>query len=570
MVNARTQSDSAANSPERLAKTPSGVEGLDEITGGGLPTGRCSLVCGGAGSGKTLFGLTFLAEGVLKYGEPGVFVCFEETERELSENVASLGYDLEQLKARNQLAVDHIRVERGEITETGDYDLEGLFIRIGHAIRTVGAKRVVLDTVESLFSGFSNMAILRAELRRLFSWLKQQGVTTVITGERGDGALTRHGLEEYVSDCVILLDHRVINQVATRRLRVVKYRGAAHGVNEYPFLIDEQGISVLPVTSVQLAHEAPTERVRTGVPALDDMLGGQGFWRGSSILVSGMAGTGKSTLAAHFAEAACQRGEKAIYFAFEESPKQIVRNMNSVGICLQRWVEAGLLRFASTRPTFWGLETHLARMHREIEQFAPAVVLIDPIYNLSAVGSDAEVRAMLLRLIDFLKGREITALMTTVEGDSPREIDHAGVSSLMDAWLQVRAIESSGERNRGLFILKARGIAHSNQIREFMMTSEGVRFCDVYVGEGATLTGAARRAQEIRDGEAEAERRLTAETMKRKIEFRRRALEAQIAALQGELANEAMEAARLSARRQGAEEASGLARSEAARLRGET
>jgi circadian clock protein KaiC len=396
----------------------------------------------------------------------------------LAQNVRSLGFDLDELAEQKQLVVDFVRVERSEIEETGDYDLEGLFIRIGHAIRTVGAKRVVLDTIESLFAGFANPAILRAELRRLFGWLKAQGVTTVITGERGDGGLTRHGLEEYVSDCVILLDHRVIDQVATRRLRVVKYRGAAHGGNEYPFLIDEQGISVLPVTSLQLGHDVSVERIGFDVPALDDMLGGAGFWRGSSILVSGMAGTGKTTLAAHFAEAACRRGEKVVFFAFEESPRQIVRNMGSIGIDLRTWVDAGLLRIVATRPTFWGLETHLARMHRDVDLFAPDVVVIDPIYNLSAVGGVVDVRVMLLRLIDFLKSQHITSFLTAVETGAPSDADHFGVSSLMDAWMQVRATERGGERIRGLFVLKARGIAHSNEIREFVFTAQGVRLLE--------------------------------------------------------------------------------------------
>ncbi len=362
-----------------LSKTPSGIRGLDEITGGGLPSGRASLICGGAGSGKTLFGLTYLVEGALHYDEPGVFICFEETEEELAANVASLGFDLKQLIAANKIAVDYVRVERSEIEESGEYDLEGLFVRIDYAIKSVGAKRVALDTIEALFSGLSNIGVLRAELRRLFRWLKDRGVTSIITAERGDGALTRHGLEEYVSDCVIVLDHRVADQVATRRLRVVKYRGATHGTNEYPFLIDPDGVSVLPVTSIDLAHDVSSERVSTGVAGLDAMMGGEGFWRGSSVLVSGMAGTGKTTLAASFVDAACRRGERAIYFAFEESPHQIVRNMRSVGLDLQQWVDAGLLRFLAARPTLWGLEMHLARMHKAVEAFDPQVVAVDPI-----------------------------------------------------------------------------------------------------------------------------------------------------------------------------------------------
>ena len=386
-----------------LVKVPTGVSGLDEITGGGLPLHRPTLICGGAGSGKTLFALTFVLEGALKYGEPGVFISFEENEEELAKNVASLGYDLEKLVADNKLAVDYIHVERNEIEETGEYDLEGLFVRVAHAVRTVGAKRIALDTLEALFAGLSDEALLRAELRRLFRWLKDQKLTAVITAERGESSMTRQGLEEYVSDCVILLDHDVAEQIATRRLRVVKYRGAAHGTNEYPFLIDAEGLCVLPVTSVELAHHVSTERITTGIPGLDEMLGGKGFWRGSSVLVSGVAGTGKTTIASSFVDAACRRGERALYFAFEESPPQIVRNMRSVGLDLQQWVDAGQLRLLASRPTYSGLEMHLLRLHREIEAFSPEVVVIDPIYIFGAIGSQHEVKSMLLRLVDYLK-----------------------------------------------------------------------------------------------------------------------------------------------------------------------
>jgi circadian clock protein KaiC len=551
-----------------LAKTPSGVDGLDEITGGGLPKSRASLICGGAGSGKTLFALTFLVEGALQYDEPGVFVCFEETQDELAANVASLGYDLKNLVAANKISIDYVHVERSEIEETGDYDLDGLFIRLDYAIKSIGAKRVVLDTIEALFSGLSNEGVLRAELRRLFRWLKDQGVTALITAERGDGALTRHGLEEYVSDCVVLLDHRVVDQVATRRLRVVKYRGAAHGTNEYPFLIDADGISVLPVTSVELAHQVYVERVSTGVAGLDEMLGGRGFWRGSSILVSGMSGTGKTTIAAHFADAACRRGEKALFFAFEESPAQIVRNMRSVGIDLQPWVDAGLLRFSASRPTFWGLEMHLARMHKEVESFKPDVVVVDPIYNLNAVGTPTEVRAMLLRLIDYLKSRGVTALLTAVDAGDVKDVENAGVSSLMDAWVLVQMIEGSGERNRGLYVIKARGVAHSNQIREFLMTEQGVRLREAYLGQGEVLTGSARLAQEARESELEIERQLALSVKQGEIERNRRRIEAQIAVLQAELDGQSREAELFVARQAAASSAEAATRQRIAALRG--
>jgi circadian clock protein KaiC len=552
-----------------LSKIRSGISGLDEITGGGLPHGRSTLICGGAGSGKTMFAITFLVEGALTYGEPGVFMCFEETEEELARNVGSLGYDLKELIADNKLAIDYVHIERGEIEETGEYDLDGLFVRLAHAIKSVGAKRVVLDTLEALFAGLSDSGLLRAELRRLFRWLKEQGVTAIITAEQGEGTLTRHGLEEYVSDCVIALDHRVVEQVATRRLRVVKYRGTVHGTNEYPFLIDAQGITVLPVTSVQLTHEVSSERITAGIAGLDAMLGGQGFWRGSSILVSGMAGTGKTTVAAHFVDAACRRGERAVYFAFEESPHQIVRNMRSVGVDLQQWVDAGLLRFSASRPTLWGLETHLARMHKDVDDFAPAVVVVDPIYNLSAVGSTNEVRSMLLRLIDFLKSRQVTAMLTAYDSGSSQDPWNAEVSSLMDAWVQVQMLVSSGERNRGLYVLKARGIAHSHQIREFILSADGIQLCDVYLGQGNVLTGSARVAQEAREAEIEAERQQVIAVKQREMERKRHQIEAQIAALQGDLESQIAETERFIARQRAVTDAAVMAHQKIAISRGE-
>ena len=365
-----------------MPKAPTGIQGLDEITGGGFPRGRPTLVCGSAGAGKTLLSAEFLVRGAMEYDEPGVFMAFEETAAELAQNVRSLGFDLEELEKRKKLAVDFVRIERSEIDETGDYDLEGLFIRLGAAIDSIGAKRVVLDTIENLFAGLQNQGILRAELRRLFRWLKDRGLSAVITAERGEGALTRHGLEEYVSDCVILLDHRVTDQISTRRLRIVKYRGTSHGTNEYPFLIDEDGFSVLPVTSLGLEHQVSEERISSGVPRLDTMLGGQGFYRGTTILASGTAGTGKTSLAAHFVDAACERGERCLYFSFEESPAQLIRNMRSIGLNLEKWSKKGLVQFHSSRATFYGLEMHLAIIHKIVQEFEPKAVVFDPIGSL--------------------------------------------------------------------------------------------------------------------------------------------------------------------------------------------
>jgi circadian clock protein KaiC len=526
-----------------LPKVPTGIQGLDEITGGGLPQGRPTLVCGSAGCGKTLLAMEFLVRGAMQYREPGVFMAFEETADELTQNVRSLGFDVQDLVKRKKLALDYVRVERREIEETGDYDLEGLFVRLNHAIDTIGAKRVVLDTIETLFSGLSNLAVLRAELRRLFRWLKDKGVTAVITGERGTGQLTRHGLEEYVSDCVILLDHRVIDQVSTRRVRIVKYRGTTHGTNEYPFLIDEHGISVLPITSLSLQHPASNERVSTGIQGLDEMLGGAGYFRGSSILISGTAGTGKTSVAAQFALAACQRGEKCFYLAFEESPSQIVRNMRSIGLNLTPWIKKGLFQFHATRPTVYGMEMHLVMFHKLLLEFQPRVVVFDPIGSLTQAGNRKDATAMVTRLLDFLKGQRITTLLTNLtSGDEALETTDVDISSTVDTWLLLRDIELGGERNRALYILKSRGMAHSNQVREFLLTNRGIQLQDVYLSANGILTGSARQSHELREKAALLLREERAAGQEREWARKRVELDDRIAVMRKQFESDAQEA----------------------------
>ena len=528
---------------KKLPRSPTGIQGLDEITFGGLPKGRPTLVCGGAGCGKTLFAMEFLVRGATEYGEPGVFMSFEESEKELTANVASLGFDLPRLVEGKKIWLEHIYIERGEVEQSGEYDLEGLFIRIHLAIESIGAKRVVLDTIESLFSGLPNPNILRTELRRLFRWLKRKGVTTIITAERGESTLTRQGLEEYVSDCVILLDHRVNDQSSIRRLRIVKYRGSTHGTNEYPFLIDEDGFSVLPVTSLGLKYASTEQRISSGISRLDTMLSRKGFFRGSTVLVSGTAGTGKTSVAAQFTEAACKRGERVLFFSFEESSSQLMRNMRSVGIHLDQWVKKGLLQFHATRPTLYGLETHLATSIKLINAFDPRIVVLDPI-NAFVMGDNyTEVKTMLLRLVDFLKMKRITAFFTslTTAGDVI-ELTDIYISSLIDTWLLLRDIEIGGERNRGLYVLKSRGMAHSNQIREFRLTNHGVELLDVYVGPEGVLTGSARLSQETKD---DAEQLLLEQEIARKksgLDRKREALEAKIALLRSEFESEESEA----------------------------
>jgi len=536
-VKTKRSDKSLKKDPFQFPKTPTGIDGLNEITNGGFPKGRPTLICGSAGCGKTLLGMQFLINGAIKHNEPGVFMSFEESSKELVMNVKSLGFDIEKKKKKKKLIIDHVRVERSEIEEAGEYDLDGLFIRLGYAIDSIKAKRVVLDTIESLFSGLDNAAVLRAELRRLFHWLKDKGVTTIITGERGEGTLTRQGLEEYVSDCVILLDHRVIDQISTRRLRIVKYRGSTHGTNEYPFLIDEEGISVLPITSLNLDNKVSSEIVSTGVKGLDEMFFGNGYYKGSSILISGTAGTAKTTMASYFANEQCNKKERVLYFAFEESPHQLIRNMRSIGIDFEKHIKSGLLQIHSSRPSLNGLELHLLTLRKLIRDFKPSAVVIDPISNLISVGNPSEVRSMLVRLIDLLKINNITTVFTSLSQQTETnliEMAEDSVSSLVDTWIVVRDMEGIGERNRGIYIIKARGMGHSNQVREFVITNNGIELLDVELGPNGILTGTARKSNAINKKLSAFKLQNELDQKDREIERKRKVLEANIEALRKE------------------------------------
>jgi circadian clock protein KaiC len=520
---------------KHFPKTLTGISGLDDITNGGLPTGRPTLICGSPGAGKTLFSLEFIFNGAKHFNEPGVIMTFEEKAEDLETNVASIGFDLEKMQKEKKIIIDHAYIDRSEIQETGEYDLDGLFIRLGHAIDSIGAKRVMLDTIENLFGGLSNEAILRSEIRRLFGWLKEQQVTTIITAERGEKSLTRQGLEEYVSDCVILLDHRVHNQISTRLLRIVKYRGSLHGTNEYPFLIDENGISVLPVTSPRLNKNVSTERVSSGIPSLDEMIDGGGFFRGGSIMISGTAGTGKTSMAVSLANASCMRNEKCLYYAFEESPQQIIRNMKSIGIYLEPYIKSGLMEIVSARPNIYGLEMHLVSMYKKIAQMKPRMVIIDPVTNLISIGSMSELKSVLIRLMDLLQNDGITAVFTSLiyNNDINTQTDE-GISSLVDAWIQVRDIETNGERNRGIYIMKARGMGHSNKVREFEITKDGIQLIDVYAGPEGVLVGSARVEHELNSYAGVEMRKYAISRKEREIELNRISLERKISALNDE------------------------------------
>lgn len=524
------------HSPDTLKKCPSGIRGFDDVTGGGLPKGRPTLVAGAAGSGKTLLALEFLVRGAREYNEPGVFMAFEERADDLTRNASSLGFDLAGLVAAKKLIVDHVRIERSEIQETGEYDLEGLFIRLGNSIDSVGAKRVVLDTLESLFSSLPNELILRAELRRLFSWLKEKGVTAIITAERGEETVTRYGLEEYVADCVILLDNRVSDQISTRRLRIMKYRGSSHGTNEYPFLVAKTGIFLAPITAMRLDYAVRAGRISSGIERLDAMLGRKGFYRGSSILLTGTPGTGKTSFAAQFAHAACARGEKVLYLAYEESREQIYRNMRSIGLDFSRWDRKGLMTVHASRPTGLGIEAHLLTMHRMMDEVKPAVVVIDPVSNFSAAGSVTETIAMLARLIDYFKASGTTTLFTSlITKGATEDATALGISSLMDTWIQLKDIETSGEHNRGLFILKSRGMAHSNQTREFLLTDRGIKILDVSVSAGVPLMGTARAIREESERAEAVTRSEEVQTRRRWVAQKRKEALARIASIEAEL-----------------------------------
>jgi len=532
----------AAPRAAQLQKCPTGIQGLDEITQGGLPRGRPTLVCGDAGSGKTILAMQFLVRGITQYDEPGVFIAFEENAQDLAINMASMGVDVGRLCAENKLAIDWVHLNPAEIEEAGEYDLDGLFIRIQCALERVHARRIVLDSIEALFSTLRSQTTLRSELQRLFHWLKERQLTTVVTGERGDGRLTRHGLEEYVADCVTSLDHDVVNQVSTRHVRVVKYRGSVHGANQYPFLIGKNGFSMFPITSVGLECPAPTEQISSGIPRLDTMLRGGGFYRGSSILVSGGAGTGKSSMAAHFVRAACARGERALYFGFEESQAQILRNMRSIGIDLAPWVERGLLQFHAARPSLCGLETHLAMILAAVTEFEPRVIVLDPLSDFLVVGSHSDVKGMLTRLIDYLKMKQITALFISLtSAEHEVQQSEAGISSLIDCWLLLRSLEQGGERNRVLYLLKSRGMAHSTQVREFLLTDEGVDLVDVCVSAGGVMVGSARRDYESRQVEEALRQKEEAAHKRSQLERRRRDMQAQIESLRWQFEEEERE-----------------------------
>lgn len=531
-----------STSPPQLAKTPTGILGLDEITTGGLPTGRPTLVYGSAGSGKTLMSLEFLVRGITQYNEPGVFMSFEETEQELTTNVGSLGFDLKSLVASGKLLIDQVSVERSEIEETGEYDLEGLFVRLGSAIDSIKAKRVVLDTIEVLYAGLNNSGIIRAELRRLFRWLKDKGVTTIVTGERGgETTLTRHGLEEYVSDCVIFLDNRITAELSTRRLRIVKYRGSAHSTNEFPYIIDENGISILPVTGVRLNYPASNERVTSGVPRLDAMLDGKGYIKGSSILLSGMVGTGKTSLSASLIQAGCRSGKRCLYYAFEEAPNQIMRNMRSIGIDLEPWVKKGLLHFHAVRVSEQGLEKHLLTIQAEALKYEPEIVVVDALTDFISLGGFNEVRQMILRVVDFLKMHEITAMFTSMSESAATEQTGVGLSSAFDTWIHLSNVQGNLERNRTLVVVKSRGMAHSNQVREFVMSNKGVELVDIYSTAAGAFMGTARLAQMAADEAAGIVRREGTASRERQIEEKRRALEARIAAMRAEFESDIKE-----------------------------
>jgi circadian clock protein KaiC len=487
----KTPKKPKALTPNQIPKCPTGIKGFDQITEGGLPKNRTTLISGSAGSGKTLWGIDFLINGALHYNEPGIFMSFEETEDELYKDVASLNLDLRGLVTQRKILLEYVLLERRDIQET-DFNLEGLLIRLEQAIDSIGAKRVVLDSIESLFAGLTDAGILRLEIKRLFRWLKGKHVTAIITGEPGKGAFTRHGLEEYISDCIILLDNRVYEQISIRRIRVIKYRGSNHGTNEYPFVIDKDGLSVIPITSAGLNQPGTKKRVSTGIPSLDKLFKGGGYTRGSTVLVSGTAGTGKTSLAAAFALERCKRGERCLFLSYEESSGQLIQNLSSIGFHLDPLIKKGLLKIVSTRPSFFGLEMHLLDLYKVIAEFQPTSVVIDPLTSLIGEGNQREIQSMVTRMIDLLKSKGITGFFTSLVSSTAEKYTsgEVGVSSLIDTWIVVRELEEdAGKRRiRGLYIVKSRGMGHSSDVQKLILSDGGIALIAMDAAAGHTKT----------------------------------------------------------------------------------
>ncbi|MBA3285861.1 MAG: circadian clock protein KaiC [Nitrosopumilus sp.] len=526
----KTKNQSQKSKP--LKKCPTGIIGLDEITFGGLPKNRCTLICGGAGSGKSIFGIEFVIRGAEFYKEPGLFVAFEENEEELNQNITSLGFNIKELIDSNLLVLDYVHIDRAEFKEIGSYNLDGLFIRLSDSIDRFKIKRVVLDTIEVLFGNFTNEIILRSELQRLFRWFKEKNVTVVVTAEQGVNTFSRYGLEEYVADCVILLDNRMHQQISTRRLRVAKYRGSSHGNNEYPFIINDSGISIIAITSIKLDYPVSNKHVSSGIKQLDTMFGDKGFYSGSSILVSGAAGNGKTSIAASFSNGTCELGKKCFYFTLDESVDQIIRNMNSIGIDLSQWINKDLLRFHAINPYTAGLEAHLADIQRLTNEFNPSVVIIDPIANLKILGPLNEVQGILSILVNFFKNKQITTMFTSlVPEEKFGYVVEEGISNLMDTWVFLQYIHGEGERNRGISILKSRGMSHSNQLREVILSDKGIHLQNVYIGQDKVLAGSARLVQATKLEIENSNRESELKHRERQIEITRKSLEAQISAL---------------------------------------
>ncbi len=472
----------------QLHKCPTGIKGFDQITEGGIPQNRTTLLCGRAGTGKTLWGLDFLVKGATTYKEPGVFLSFEETEEELYKDVASIHLDLKGLVSQKKIQLEHVVLERRDI-QASDFNLEGILIRLEHAIASIGAKRVVIDSIESLFAGLTDVGILRLEIKRLFRWLKDKHVTTIITGEPGPDSYTRHGLEEYISDCIVFLDNRVNEQLSIRRIRIIKYRGSNHGTNEYPFVIDKDGLSVIPITSAGLDQPGTNKRISTGIPSLDKLFQGGGYTQGSTILASGTAGTGKSSLATAFAVERCKRGERCLFLSYEESSGQLIQNMSSIGFQLAPFVKKGLLKIVSTRPSFFGLEMHLLDLYKLIAEFKPQSVVIDPLTSLIAEGSQREIQSMVTRMIDLLKSKGITGFFTSLVSSTAQNYTsgEVGVSSLIDTWIVVRELEEdAGKRRlRGIYIVKSRGMGHSSDVHKLILSDDGIDLAPMDIVRGS-------------------------------------------------------------------------------------
>ena len=516
-----------------------GVKGLDDVLGGGIPQGHAMLLVGKPGTGKSILSMEYLLHGIELHKENGVYISFEESEKQIISNAASFGWKFEEMVKKNKLAISYIDMQPEQMRTVGDYDLSALILRVKGAIKKVNARRVVIDGINNLLSTFDDERIIRSDLLRLIREIKEVNATIFITGERGHDSWSKMGFEEYLADGLMHLDNRTDGNYQTREIQVVKCRGINHYTGKSPFIINSEGMSIRPLITADFDYKVLKSRVSTGIADIDNMLGGKGLYRGSTVYITGPSGAGKTSISSSFANGACSRGERALFLAFEESSDQIIRNMKSIGLSLDKWVNEKLLYFYTARATTNSLEGHLDNIMTMVREVEPTCVVLDPISAFRPIANENETKLMLIRLNDYLRARKITTVFTALSSDGEYS-EHADVqlSSIADTWIVVRIMDYKGERNNVMQLMKSRGMSHSRQMKEMYFTGNGLKLQNVYQGPEGVLTGAARIGQEKYEKLKEARNVIEIDKNRKKIERKKSLLEASIEALKHEYEEE--------------------------------